>query len=136
MSDLGFDPAKVSYSYRYTKNSRRRVDGSRMKAKSKGPYWYAMWTENGSLKAKYLGKTLPEECKPYAPFEVPLELSGENERAGRPFVLTNYGASDTILDALDKGEQVVIDIASIANFCKAYYNKIGNDKYVIYRDPK
>ena len=26
-----------------------------------GPYWYAYWRENGRLRSRYIGKTLPEQ---------------------------------------------------------------------------
>lgn len=29
-----------------------------------GPYWYAYWRENGKLRSRYIGKTLPSEATP------------------------------------------------------------------------
>lgn len=29
-----------------------------------GPYWYAYWREDGRLRSRYIGKTLPEGAEP------------------------------------------------------------------------
>ena len=29
-----------------------------------GPYWYAYWREDGKLRSRYIGKTLPEGAEP------------------------------------------------------------------------
>ena len=32
-----------------------------------GPYLYARWKESGKVRAIYIGRTIPEELKPYLP---------------------------------------------------------------------
>lgn len=82
----------------------------------------------------YIGKELPEECIPYVPASA--YTGGIFTAKVGPKPQPRRGASDTFLEALDKGEQVVIDLHRIAKDCNAYVDRIGNGKYLLYRDPK
>lgn len=130
---IPFDPAKVQYSRRYIRNPGRLKDGSR--PSQRGPYWYACWMEGGRYRSFYLGKDLPDSLRPYVSDEqmareVELRPEVSKQNRGRRF---RY---DSLQETLSQGQQVVIDLNHIAYICKAHYNKIGPDRFVLYRDPE
>lgn len=131
---LKFDPAKVTYAFRYRRHSHIKKDGTKYVGPKNGPYWYAseLHPEQG-LKTYYIGKELPEECIPYVP-KVLYTGGPVMGKRGNPFK-KRRGASDTILEALDRGEQVVLDVKQIAEDCKAYVDSLGGYRYLLYRDP-
>ncbi len=132
--EFPFDPSQVTYAQRFTrgsKDSKTKKDGT-LRKKS-GPYWYANWMEFGRLRTFYIGKVLPDECKPYAPTTTYIDNPNPNKTGRIP--TPKRGASDSILEALDRGEQVIIDIPKLAEDCKAQYTSIGSGRYLIYRDP-
>lgn len=68
MIDAG-DKADAGVSYR---QQRRRCNRSgcascRDGGPGHGPYWYAYWRENGHLRSRYVGKSLPARLEPPAP---------------------------------------------------------------------
>lgn len=126
-AELAFDPAHAAYIHQ---NSRYYRKGKRYISPDK--YWYARAIIDGKMCTIYLGKDLPAECIPYAKDH--LSLDGTSSKGYKP--RKRYGTIDTIKDALDKGEQVIVDIPKLAIDCDAYYSHIQNHRYVIYRDPK
>ncbi len=126
---LRFEPDKVIYRQRYTVGGIKRKDGT--SCRPTGPYWYAFWVGDGTLQSAYIGKELPEVCKPYV----------NNVMSTPPQVGTLKPYNDSlsyvsIQAALDKGKQVVIRIPSIAFSCNAQYAEIDSGCYVLYRDPQ
>ena len=123
---LRFNPAEVQYYQTYASGHRRK-DGKKTRS---GPYWVASWAENGKLVNQYLGKDPPAECLPYLPKEyvkVPRKKREAMHRLATP---------QEINEALDRGDQVIISIPEIARQHNCYYNNIGSERYVLYRDPK
>ncbi len=126
---LRFEPDKVIYRQRYTVGGIKRKDGT--SCRPTGPYWYAFWVGDGTLQSAYIGKELPEVCKPYV----------NNVMTTPPQVGTlkpreDYLSHISIRDALDKGKQVVIRIDKIARECNAQYAEIDTATFAIYRDPQ
>lgn len=122
---IPFDPARVRYRYQY----RNYISHGRTYLS--GPIWSAYTYESGPQKQWHIGKTIPPECLPYISKEL-LEQSKEPlQYINTPLM---RGASDTILEALDKGSQVVIDIMEIAKDCGAEYHSLGETRFLIYRD--
>lgn len=123
---LRFDPSQVQY-YQTNSSGYKRKDGTKSRA---GPYWIASWVENGKLVNQYLGKEPPEECLPYLPkdyVKTPRKYKEAKPRLATP---------QEISEALDRGDQILISIPEIARQHNCYYNNIGSEKYVLYRDPK
>lgn len=136
LEEIKEHPEKFTYAQRYTYSSHKRKDGTRYRGAKTGPYWYANWMDDGRFRTKYIGKELPSECIPFAPASTYLNHPSPVKGGKLPARLR--GASDTILEALDRGDQVVIDLTQIANDCGAHVSRLphkGNLRFVIYRDP-
>lgn len=130
---LKFDPSKVTYARRYVTKGKRRKDGTKNPNKT-GPYWYANEMADGRFKTYYIGRELPPECIPYAEPETYLDHLVPGGNHAPKNIVRLRGASDSILEALDRGEQVVLDLNQIARDCNSYVDRIGDRRYVFYRD--
>lgn len=121
---IQFDPSKVKYKLRMKRATKRGGKEYR-----DGPYWFAHTTIDGKTKSWYIGRELPEECIPYCP---------DYEQAiirfkGMPVPKTSM---DEIKEALDFGDQVILDIQAIAKSCDAYVDSLSMNRFLFYRDPK
>lgn len=120
---LPFNPAEVDYWHKYTRNGQVTKKGEKLY----GPYWYAYWMERQSvgkwkIHTYYLGKELPEQCKPYAK-DVKVNIPEANTR----FMLK------PLVGHMKEGDQLIIRVQEIANECGGYYKSLGNDEYLIYK---
>lgn len=114
---LPFNPAEVGYQYKYVRNGIVTKYGEKLY----GPYWYAYWYVGKRYKTYYLGRELPEQCKPYAT-NVILHAYPNTRFMLKPLV-----------DKLNEGDQLIIKIHEIANECGGYYIPLGSDEYLIYK---
>lgn len=115
---LPFDPAKAKYDSRWIPSKTRKDSTRRLN----GPYWYAIVKTDDKPKTYYLGKELPDECKPYAEIQ---------EATASPTVSPAF---DNLRRALERGNQVIIDIGLICRVCNAEWMPITPSKFLLYRE--
>lgn len=115
---ISFDPSELKYRLSFIPST--KVGGHK---KYNGPYWYGYLTKDGKTTSIYFGRTLPDECKPFA----------EKKEEAKP-VATYVPSHNGIRQSLFKGNQVIIDIASIALACDAEFVAITPSKFLLYRD--
>lgn len=115
-----FDPAQVRF---YPQSDPRWGKLNRV-------YWYAYEYKDGKAKVYYIGKSLPEEYKPY----VTNSAWAQHEEFSRRQPYGEVESKD-IGAAIERGEQVIIDIAEIASACNASVARLSRHRFLLYKEP-